>query len=102
MNISFIDAVFGKKLEVPTIDGKVMITIKPGTQSGTILRLKNKGIPSDHGTGEQLIYVQIWTPTKLTKEETKALEDLSKSDNFDPKSSKSKTKSFFDNIKSMF
>ncbi len=101
LNLNFVDAVLGKQIEIPTIDGKAKINVKPGTQSGTILRLKNKGIPNDYQIGEQLVYVQVWTPENLTKNEKEKIESLADSDNFQPKI-KSKSKGFFENIKSMF
>src|SRR5690606_25516770 len=50
--VSFIDAVLGAQIEVPTIDGKVKIKLEPGTQSGRILRLKGKGIKELNGYGK--------------------------------------------------
>jgi len=70
--ISFLDAALGASVEVPTIDGKVKIKIDPGTQSGKMLRLKGKGIKDINGytKGDQLIMVNVWTPTQLSKEES--------------------------------
>jgi molecular chaperone DnaJ len=98
--ISFTDAVFGTTIEVPTIEGKVKIKIDPGTQSGKILRLKGKGIREINGydKGDQLIYVNVWTPTQLTKEEKDLLTKFSDSENFKPKPGKN-DKSFFDKMK---
>ncbi len=104
LHISFLDAVLGQTLEVPTIDGKVKIKISPGTQSGKILRLRNKGIKdvNSYHTGDQLIFVNIYTPTHLTKQEKETLEQLRKdSDHFFPTSSK-KSKSIFDKFKECF
>lgn len=101
--ISFIDAALGASVEVPTIEGKVKIKIEPGTQSGKMLRLKGKGIKDINGysRGDQLIMVNIWTPTNLTKEERVALENLRDSENFIPDPGKSE-KSFFDKMKEFF
>ena len=100
---SFIDATLGNTVEVPTIDGKVKIKIEPGTQSGKILRLRNKGIKdiNGYGRGDQLIHVNVWTPKKLTSEEKALLESLRKSPNFDPKPEKGE-KGFFDKMKDFF
>ncbi len=78
LHVSFIDAALGASLEVPTIDGKVKIKIDPGTQSGKMLRLKGKGIKDINGyhRGDQLIMVNVWTPTELSKEEKNTLELL--------------------------
>jgi molecular chaperone DnaJ len=101
--ISFIDAALGTTLEVPTIGGRARINIEPGTQSGRILRLKNKGIKELNGydIGDQLIHVNIWTPKQLTKEERALLEKLKNSENFSPKPEKSE-KSFMERMKEYF
>jgi len=66
LHVSFIDAALGTSAEVPSIGGKVRIKIDPGTQSGKILRLRGKGIKdlNGYGAGDQLIYVNVWTPKK--------------------------------------
>ena len=63
-------------MEVPTLDGMVKLTIAEGTQSGKILRLKDKGFPSlqGYGKGDMLIHVNIWTPKKLSAEDKAILE----------------------------
>lgn len=101
--VSFIDAALGASLEVPTIDGKVKIKIEPGTQSGKMLRLKGKGIKDINGysKGDQLIMVNVWTPTQLSKEEKQSLENLRYSENFRPDPGKS-DKTFFDKMKEFF
>ncbi len=101
--ISFIDACIGTSVEVPTIDGKVKIKIEPGTQSGKILRLRDKGVKEVNGyaRGDQLIYVNVWTPKVLNNEEKAILEKLRSSTNFDPKPSKSE-KGFFERMKEYF
>ena len=102
--INFVDAALGTSAEVPTIDGKVKIKVEPGTQSGKVLRLKGKGIPSVNSwepRGDFLITIQVWTPKSLTKEEKSILEKLSKSPNFVPNPSQ-KDRSFFSRMKSYF
>ena len=103
LHISFIDAALGESVEVPTLDGKVKIKIDPGTQSGKMLRLKGKGIKdiNGYGKGDQLIMVNIWTPTTLSKEERLVLEGLKNSENFKPDPGKQE-KSFFDRMKEFF
>lgn len=49
--LDFPTAVLGGKVEVPTVDGRARVTIEPGTQSGKVLRMRGKGIPSMHGGG---------------------------------------------------
>lgn len=103
LHISFVDAALGSSVEVPTIDGKVKIKIDPGTQSGKVLRLRGKGIKSidSYGTGDQLVYVNVWTPKQLTKDEKSMLEGLRDAENFQPDPSKS-DKSFFEKMKEFF
>ena len=103
LHISFIEAALGESVEVPTLDGKVKIKIDPGTQSGKMLRLKGKGINdiNGYGRGDQLIMVNVWTPTTLSKEERIVLEGLKQSENFKPDPGKQE-KSFFDRMKEFF
>jgi molecular chaperone DnaJ len=103
LHISFIDAALGSTIEVPTISGKVKIKIEPGTQSGKILRLRGKGLRDVNGyeTGDQLIYVNVWTPRKLTPEERAKLESLRNSPNFEPRPDAG-DKSFFERMKEFF
>jgi len=103
LHITFIDAVFGTQVEVPTIDGKAKIKIPAGTQSGKIFRLKGKGFPdvNGYGRGDELINVNIWTPTSVSHEEKEMLEKMRDSENFRPKTEKTE-KSFFDKIKDIF
>ena len=87
--LSFPTAALGGTVEIPTIDGKVKVKIEPGTQSGKVLRLRNKGLPSvnGYGTGDLLVNVSIYVPETLSKDEKKALEDMEASDNFKPNAS---------------
>lgn len=101
--LNIADAALGTQLEVPAIDGKVKIKIPGGTQSGKILRLKGKGLPSvqAYGKGDQLIHVNVWTPKDLTGEERQILEKLKTMPNFNPNPDK-KEKGFFEKMKDMF
>ncbi|MCB0497199.1 MAG: molecular chaperone DnaJ [Cyclobacteriaceae bacterium] len=101
--LNFIDAALGTQVEVPTIDGAVKIKIDPGTQSGKILRLRNKGILdlNGYGRGDQLIHVNIWTPKNLSSNEKQTLESLRDSENFIPKPGKN-DKGFFDKMREFF
>lgn len=101
--ISFPDAALGTQAEIPTIDGKVKIKIDPGTPGGKMLRLKSKGIPdiNGYGKGDLLVDVNIHTPSHMTSEEKKLMEDLRASKNFQPNPNK-REKSFFDRMKEYF
>ena len=103
LHLTFPDAVFGTQAEVPTIDGRAKIKIPPGTQSGKIFRLKGKGFPAvnSYEKGDQLIFVNVWTPQSISSEEKSMLEKMNHSGNFQPKPEKS-DKSFFDKVREMF
>ncbi|MDA3881995.1 MAG: molecular chaperone DnaJ [Bacteroidales bacterium] len=99
--ISFPDAVLGATVEVPTIEGNVKIKIDSGTQPGKILRLRGKGIPdiNGYGRGDFLVHVQVFVPKSVSKEEKSMLEEINKSENFQPKEGKT---GFFDRMKNYF
>ena len=101
--ISIPDAVLGMDAEVPAVDGKLRIKVEPGTQSGKILRLRGKGLPdvNRYGTGDLLVYIQIWTPKKIDKQEKEMLEKLKVSSSFKPNPSKEDS-NFFDRMKKIF
>ncbi|CAM1364279.1 Chaperone protein DnaJ [Tenacibaculum soleae] len=101
--INFSEAVLGVSKEVATVTGKVKIKIEAGTQSGKILRLKGKGLPSieRYGKGDFLIHINVWTPQELTKEQRKFFEAMQEDENFSPNPQTS-DKSFFDKVKDMF
>ena len=101
--INFSEAVLGTSKEIETVTGKVKIKIDAGTQSGKILRLKGKGLPSieRYGNGDFLIHINVWTPKELSKEQRKFFESMLEDDNFSPNPQKS-DKSFFEKVKDMF
>ena len=80
--ISFVDATLGKKIDVPTVYGTCEVEIPSGTQPNQILRLKGRGIKDMRkGTpGDEYLHIQIKTPTKLSKEQKKLLEEYQKSE----------------------
>lgn len=102
-DISFSDAALGTSIEVPTVEGRAKIKIEAGTQSGKVLRLKGKGLPSvnAYGRGDQLVQINIFTPTKLNAEEKALLEKLRDADNFKPNPANT-DKSFFGRMKEFF
>lgn len=103
LHISFMDAALGTSVEVPSIGGKVRIKIDPGTQSGRILRLRGKGLKdlNGYGTGDQLIYINVWVPKKLTADEKAKLEALRTAPNFQPHPDVNE-KGFFERMKEYF
>ena len=101
--INFSEAVLGTSKEVDTVSGKVKIKIDGGSQSGKILRLKGKGLPSieRYGTGDFLIHINVWTPQELDKKQKQFFEEMSDHQNFRPAPNNS-DKSFFEKVKDMF
>lgn len=101
--ISFPQSALGGQVEVPTLDGKARVKLAAGTQSGQILRLQGKGLPTLHSShrGDLIINVNVWTPKVLTKEERAMVEKLAESENFNPKPGKS-DRSFFHKVKQFF
>ena len=75
MPISFVQAALGAEVEVPTLDGKVKLTIPEGTQTGSTFRMRGKGIPylNSSARGDQFVTVNIETPKNLTKEQKELL-----------------------------
>lgn len=104
--ISFPDAVLGGDVEVPTLDGTALLHIKPGTQPGTILRMRGKGIPQLNSThrGDQLVVVNVYVPTKVTARERELLVQLAESENIAPKKRRKENKDtgFFGKIRGSF
>ena len=78
MSVPFNTAVFGGEVSVQTIYGRVLFKIRPGTQSGSKIRLKGKGVPSmaqPSVRGDQYVTIQIQVPTRLTPEAQKKLRE---------------------------
>jgi molecular chaperone DnaJ len=102
LEIGFPDAVVGVEVVVPTLKGKAKLKVEAGTQAGSVLRMKDKGIKhlNGYGRGDQLVKIHIITPKKITAKERELLKELAKSENFNPKkSSKDKDdKSFFKGV----
>lgn len=101
--VSFPEAALGVSKDIEAVNGKVRIKLEEGIQSGKILRLKGKGIPSlnSYGSGDLLVHVNVWTPKTLTKEQRQFFEKSLTDDNFIPHPEKT-DKSFFEKVKDMF
>jgi len=76
--ISFTQAAIGTEIQVPTLEGEQTLKIPEGTQSGTVLKLRGKGVPvlNGHGKGNLFVEVRVQTPTKLTKRQRELLQEL--------------------------
>ena len=101
--ISVAEAALGASKEIDAVGGKVRIKLEDGIQSGKILRLKGKGIPSlnSYGNGDLLVHINVWTPKTLNKEQRQFFENMLTDENFMPQPEKS-DKSFFEKVKDMF
>lgn len=82
INLNVAQAALGETVVVPTVDGDEKIKIEPGTQTGSIIKIKGKGFPrlrqngTSSGRGDQLCIVNVVTPTKLTPDQRKLFEQL--------------------------
>lgn len=101
--ISISEAVLGASKDIESVNGKVRIKLEEGIQSGKILRLKGKGVPSlnSYGSGDLLVHINVWTPKTLNKEQREFFEKNLSDVNFAPNPEKS-DKSFFEKVKDMF
>lgn len=102
--VSFPDAANGVKAQVPTINGKkVAFPIKAGTQPGTVVRLRGKGLPNVNGGafGDMLVHINVWVPTQVSGKEKDLLKQLNESDNFQPAPT-AEQRSFFHKIREYF
>jgi molecular chaperone DnaJ len=89
--ISFSQAALGNSIDIPTLRGRALLKIPPGTQPGTLLRMKGKGIPSlnGHSTGDQLVRVDVQVPRKLSRKQKELIKKLGE---------EKPAKSFFESI----
>jgi molecular chaperone DnaJ len=76
--ISFTQAALGAEIQVPTLEGEQTLKIPEGTQSGTTLKVRGKGVPvlNGHGKGDLFVEVRVQTPTKLSKRQRELLQEL--------------------------
>jgi molecular chaperone DnaJ len=110
LTISFPDAALGGEVTIPTLDGTASIGIESGTQPGTQIRLRDKGIPNlnGYGRGELVVNVNVFVPTKLSSKDKAALKELAKSPSIAPKPnsheahSEDSKDSFFDKMREAF
>ncbi|MCJ7779028.1 MAG: molecular chaperone DnaJ [Sedimentisphaerales bacterium] len=99
--ISFTQAALGAAINVPSLDGTRLLRIPPGTQYGSIFRIRGQGLPDmrSHRAGDQLVQITIETPTKLNAQQEELLREFAKTEN---KNVSPKTKSFFEKMKKHF
>ncbi len=84
LHVNFPDAALGAEVEIPTLSGKAVIKIEPGTQPGKLLKMRNKGIKhlNHAGTGDQIVRINVEVPKKLNSKEKELLKELSGMPNF--------------------
>ncbi len=101
--ISYSQAALGDTIDIPTIHGEVSLKIPQGTQSGSMLKLKNQGIKTENpsmfgkNSGDQIVKVNVVVPTNLNSKEKELLKKLSEYDD-----KHTSQKGFFDKIKDIF
>jgi molecular chaperone DnaJ len=107
ITINVAQAALGDKITVPTVDGDVELTVPAGTQTGKVFRMRGKGVPrlrsdgSNSGRGDQLVYVQVEVPTKLTDEQRDLFEQLAETLGRDIKP-QANGRGFFDRVMDFF
>jgi molecular chaperone DnaJ len=76
--VSFTQAALGAEIKVPTLEGEHNLKVPESTQSGAVLKIRNKGVPvlNGHGKGDLFVEVRVQTPSKLTKRQRELLEEL--------------------------
>ncbi len=102
--ISVVDAMLGTEVNIPCLDGDYKIKIDPGTQSGEVVRLRGRGLPTVNGysgTGDLYVKIGVWIPKKLNKDEKAVIESLREKESFKPNPTK-EDKGFFERLKDLF
>jgi molecular chaperone DnaJ len=108
VGVNFTTVALGGEIQVPTLDGEESVKIPEGTQTGTTLKLRGKGMPDVNGRGRGDLFatVQVQTPKKLTKDQRHLLEQLAKAlpkEKFEPRAhGDADERNLFDRVKDMF
>ena len=102
--VSFATAVLGGTVDVPTLDGNVVLKVPAETQSGSLFRLRGKGVRSvrDSGLGDLFCRVQVETPIHLTAEQKEKLRAFDESIQNDGSRHNPRARSWFDGVKKFF
>jgi molecular chaperone DnaJ len=107
--VNFTTLALGGEIQVPTLDGPETVKVVEGTQTGTTLRLRSKGMPDvgGHGRGELFVTLQVRTPRKLAKEQRRLIEQLAKElpqEKLEPRAhaDEQDERNLFDRVKDMF
>jgi molecular chaperone DnaJ len=102
--ISFVTAALGGEMEVPTLNGKVVLKVPPGTQTGKLFRMRGKGVKPVRGgpVGDLLCRVVVETPVNLTERQKELLRELEESLNASGKHHSPQSTSWLDGVKHFF
>ncbi len=102
--LSYPDMILGTKVEVPTLEGRVKLTVPPGTQPNTMLRISGKGIGhlKSPGRGDHLVKVNVYIPKDLSHRDKELLREMKKSDHLVPDEKVDHEKSFFEKARDIF
>jgi molecular chaperone DnaJ len=108
--VNFTTVALGGEIQVPTLDGAETVKVPEGTQTGTTLRLRGKGMPDVNGRGRGDLFatVQVQTPKKLSRDQRQLLEQLAKAlpkEKFEPRArdeQEQDERNLFDRVKDMF
>lgn len=102
LGINVAQAALGDEISVPTLDGDEKLSIPPGTQTGKVFRLRNKGVPHlrTNGRGDEVVVIDVMIPTNLTAEQKKLFKELARTLGKDVVPQREKT--FLDKLKDVF
>jgi molecular chaperone DnaJ len=102
LQVNVAQATLGAQVKVPTLEGEEEISIPAGTQGGTILRMRKKGVPHlrQDGRGDELVMVRVAVPTKLSREQKTLFQELAKT--LDPEAVWQDKRSFVDDLRELF
>mgnify|MGYP000138428339 CR=1 FL=1 len=107
LSVNVAQAALGDRIVVPSVEGDVEMTIPAGTQTGKVFRLRGKGVPrlrsdgSTSGRGDQLIYINVEIPSRLTDDQRRLFEQLAQTLGSEVQPQRN-GKGFFDRVKDMF
>ena len=103
--LSVTDAMLGTEIAVPCLDGPYKVKVEPGTQSGSVIRLRGRGLPAvkgyGSGTGDLYVKFIVWIPRKLSRSEKDLLESIRRNPSFTPDPNRD-DKALFDQMKENF
>ena len=98
--VTFTEAALGSETQIPTPYGPATVKIQPGTQTGTVYRLRGKGLPrlGESGRGDMHVRVHVWTPSSLTPEQERVLQELARVES-KPPAAEGSGKGFWDKLR---